>query len=464
MGPALQIFRKYNLGIFLVIFFGAFIGLISAKEDYFIYYVALLCLPCAFYFIKKPELSLAVLFNGFVFYLYLAYKYAGETSSLITTLFIAGLAIFYLAGGIFTVIKNRKELRLDKVDVLMLVFIFLMLVSFVICSKDNPSAFKKLLQAPLLIIAPYMGARLLISNKKAQSFVSLSMLISVVLFIPSFYEMFIGGGFSSGMGRFALAQFDKGTNPILFGATFAVALMIFMVRLIEKGKLDIKLLIGALISLFLLVMSGSRGPVISFIVAALFYYLISLNKMKTRTKILSAVAIITIVMGIIGTVPPQVISTYAYTFTSEAQESEVSSVFQRLTMWKQSIEEFKESPILGVGFGNSAGGIGYPHNIVLEIGAEFGSLGLLILLLIVYFTWQEASSQLKIRKDRDLNILLKTALLFFVYSLTEAMFSGQITNQTKLFISIGLIVSLYEINRGSAKEQPTDSGKNEGWG
>jgi hypothetical protein len=459
MGAIEQIFKKYHLGIFAIIFFGLFIGLISANQAYFKYYIALLCLPCALYLIKKPELSLAVLFNGFVFYLYLAFKYTGETSSLVTTLFIASLAIFYLAGGIFAVIKNRKEIRLDKVDALMFGFILLMFLSFIIYSKDNPAAYKKMLQAPLLMIAPYVGARLLISNKKVQSFVSLSLLIAVLLFLPSFYELFIGSGISSGMGRFALAQFDKGTNPILFGSTFAIALMIFMVRLIEKGKLDIKLLIGALISLFLLVMSGSRGPVISFIVAALFYYLISLSKMKMRTKILSAIAIITIVMGIIGTVPSQVIRTYAYTFTSEAQESEVSSVFQRLTMWKQSIEEFKENPILGVGFGNSAGGIGYPHNIVLEIAAEFGLIGLLIMLMTIYFTWQKAYFLLKISKDQEINTLLKTALLLLIFSVAEAMFSGQITNQTKLFISIGLIISLYEINNGRSEKQLTVSGK-----
>jgi len=114
-------------------------------------------------------------------------------------------------------------------------------------------------------------------------------------------------------------------------------------------------------------------------------------------------------------------------------------------MWEEGIKDFKENPIFGIGFGNSVGGLGFPHNIIIEIGVEFGILGLFLFLTLCYLTIEKAIKFIRDENNRDLNLLMKLSFVLFFYSLVEAMFSGYITNQTQLFMSMGLIGSLLRI-------------------
>ena len=120
-------------------------------------------------------------------------------------------------------------------------------------------------------------------------------------------------------------------------------------------------------------------------------------------------------------------------------------------MWRESINDFKANSILGVGIGNSVGGIGFPHYILLEVSAELGILGLLILIPMCYLTVKKAMAFIKKEEMRDLNILRRLSLTLFVYSLVKAIFSGYITNQTQLFMSMELVICLTKLKANNQR-------------
>jgi len=188
----------------------------------------------------------------------------------------------------------------------------------------------------------------------------------------------------------------------------------------------------------------------------MLFYLLIIGRLRFKTKVYAAILTALLILGAYKFISESTREFYQYTFTPEARLTEVSSVYQRVTMWEMAINDFKENPILGVGMGNSVGGGGFPHNIILEVSAELGILGLFIFLSMCYLTIKKAMRFIKREEKHELNLLMKLSLILFVYSLTEAMFSGYITNQTQLFMSMGLVVSVVSLTKLKANNQRRD--------
>ena len=438
--------------LLLLVLAGAIIGLIVAKENV-LFLALLLGLTFFTFFVKSPGLPLAIFFNGTFIYFYTVYKLGLETSSLMTGSFYAFLAISFLLSGVLLIAKRPQKFKLGAIDVLFICFFFLVFLSYFMFHTGSESAYKKITYAPLLVVAPYVGIRFLISEERIKKFFNYCVLVAAILIIPALYELFFNPIFAES-GRFSMYMLpERGDNPILFGITFAILLIILFVWMLEQRKF--KYLILMVPSMFLLFRSGSRGAVISFLVTMLFYLLI-IGRLRFKTKVYAAILTALLILGAYKFISESTREFYQYTFTPEARLTEVSSVYQRVTMWEMAINDFKENPILGVGMGNSVGGGGFPHNIILEVSAELGILGLFIFLSMCYLTIKKAMRFIKREEKQDLNLLMKLSLILFVYSLTEAMFSGYITNQTQLFMSMGLVVSVVSLTKLKANNQRRD--------
>jgi O-antigen ligase len=191
--------------------------------------------------------------------------------------------------------------------------------------------------------------------------------------------------------------------------------------------------------------------VVSFLVTMLFY-LLSVGGLKAKIKVYVAAFIAFLVVGSFSFIPDPTVSFYENAFTPEAQESR--SIRERMILMELALREFRDHPVLGVGMGNSSGGIGYPHNVLLEVAAEFGLLGLSVFLLLCYFTVRQAVRSIK--GNRDGNLLMRVALSLFIFSFVESMFSSNMGGNTLLFVSIGLVVAVAEMRK--TEEPPATSG------
>jgi len=444
MNSTLSIHKASTYKLLLPILVGGIlVGLVIAKENV-LFSGVLAGLALFIILIRRPELSLAILFNGTFIYFYSVYKLGFETNRLMTGGFYAFLAFSYILGGILLVAKRPQKFRLGSIDLLFICLFFLVFLSYFMFYTGSESTYKKIAYAPLLVIAPYFSIRFLTSEERIKKFFNYCVLVAVILITPAFYELFFNPIFA-GSGRFSMYMFEGGSNnPILFGITFAVLLIILFVWILEQRKLKSKYLILMIPSMFLLLRSGSRGAVISLFITMLFYILI-MGRLRLKTKVYAMVFIALLIWGAYQFIPESTAGFYQYTFSPEARVNPISSVYGRITIWKQAINDFKENPILGVGIGNSVGGSGFPHNIILEVSAELGILGLLILIPMCYLTVKKAIMFIKREKRQDLNLLMKLSLLLFIYFLAEAMVSGSITQQTQLFMSMGIIVSLVKL-------------------
>jgi len=84
-----------------------------------------------------------------------------------------------------------------------------------------------------------------------------------------------------------------------------------------------------------------------------------------------------------------------------------------------ALSAIKEKPIFGHGFGYTDSEFDYPHNIVLEIFAELGVIGLIISILLFAHRW-------KVMKTSKSKLLI-------LFSLFISLISGNISTNYFLF-------------------------------
>lgn len=413
-------------------------------------FVAVILLLLVFIlFLKNPEIALAIIFNGTLIYFYVVYKSGFQTNRILTGAFYGFLACSFLMGEVLLFSKELTNFRLSFVDILFFILFILFFLSYFAFSMDNDMAYKKVTYAPLLAVVPYFGSRFLLSEKRIKNFLKYSALIAIVLMPLAFYEHFFNPVLAQKT-RFSMYLFENTNlkdNPILFGSTYAVLLIIVLVRMLESGKFRVISIFLIVFSGYFILLSGSRGVVISLLTAIIFY-LFLISKIKPRTKIYASVLMLLIFFGFYKYLIPQRLANfYSYSISADALQDPGSSVHMRIIMWEQAICDFVENPITGIGTGNSNNKSGFPHNIVLEVAAEFGVLGLLIFIPLVYITVREAVVFLRNKQLSNSHMLMRLLLVLFIYFLTHAMFSGHMAKQSQLYITIGLIACLGNLCR-----------------
>ncbi|MHC4122153.1 MAG: O-antigen ligase family protein [Planctomycetota bacterium] len=233
-------------------------------------------------------------------------------------------------------------------------------------------------------------------------------------------------------------------NPILFGRTFATLLIIIFVSMFEHRRFTLINFVLIGLSMYLMLLSGSRGVIVS-VAVAIALYLSVFGKMSLKTKFIAVFFLLLLFFACYMFIPKKLKSFYQYSVSVAATQDATSSIQMRITKWERAICDFTESPLIGVGTGNSNNRSGRPHNILLELAAEFGILGLLIFIPLCSIVVVKAVVFLKNERLSNSHVLMKLLLVLFIYFLVHAMFSGYIANQTCLYMTIGLICSLMNL-------------------
>ncbi|MFN0084289.1 MAG: hypothetical protein ACKVX9_02770, partial [Blastocatellia bacterium] len=217
------------------------------------------------YLLDKPELALAVQFNGVALFLYAIYKLNLEPDSIVTGSFYALLAGAYLVGG-WRAMRGAGLFRLGRIDAMFMLLYAMFFVSYLLFSLNNPLAYRKVVYAPLLVIAPYFGMQMLATREQLRRFFYYAAAMTVLMIPPSFYELTANPLYAE-YGRFSIYIFeDKGNNPIQYGIAFSILLIILLFHLSARPRM-LALQIGLMLpAIYLLVRSGARGPLVSFVV------------------------------------------------------------------------------------------------------------------------------------------------------------------------------------------------------
>lgn len=210
----------------------------------------------------------------------------------------------------------------------------------------------------------------------------------------------------------------------------------------EKIKLSkVVYLILLIVFSAAIILSPSRGVLLSFmLVAILFFLKVLIDQGRSFKKSIFLFFLILLIptIGFLAFQKAQTVGLYVQRLTGTF-ESPV-----RMKYYHDAVESFVNNPLIGSGVGMFSyehGGEGhFPHNIFLEIAAEYGLLGIIVfgpfLIYLLYLA-------LKLIIIIPLSNILILIPLWFLIIFLDAMVSGSIANNRSiwLFGAIILIVS-----------------------
>ncbi|MFZ5517144.1 MAG: O-antigen ligase family protein [Candidatus Zhuqueibacterota bacterium] len=238
---------------------------------------------------------------------------------------------------------------------------------------------------------------------------------------------------------------SESVNPIFLSRSLGVSIICGIFLLVKSKQLYTKFLIllSYIILLPPMIWSGSRGPFIGVLVLALGFYFLQPAKPLSKKILISLVTLTSAVLLIIYTT--NTISTRI----SAPITQEASSAF-RVLAWLVAIQNFLSSPLIGIGTGSYLmeapwQNFIYPHNLILELACENGILGLILILLFIGQAIRYGLSNIRdyaaTNESSGLQLSV-VSICLFLFGLWNAMFSGDISNNSLVWFAGGLISAL----------------------
>jgi len=282
-----------------------------------------------------------------------------------------------LAGFLLPAVKG-KPIRFSLKPSDLWLFMFLMVLFGGSYLVPHPQG--GVTKAALFTVAvflPYVMARLFFKTYEQIrvfliTILSLAVGIAVLLITISMSPFYRGGRL----------QFLE-ANPIPTGTLLAVGLVIAAIGLIsgslKSGKSKAFHIAAIPLCLYGIFLSGVRGPLIAAIIGLASYFFTLLVQRPRVLAVVGTGAILLLMTfniwypHIVETVPN--IGGYSLQAITQGLSTQ-----QRLQRYQAAVEVFTQNPLLGAGTDGFAQltGLGYPHNILLEIVSENGLIGLIV--------------------------------------------------------------------------------------
>ncbi|MHB1405634.1 MAG: O-antigen ligase family protein [Desulfitobacteriaceae bacterium] len=400
--------------------------------------------------LKIPEMILAVYINGmFIATLLLTDTgipfFAGGSIFVVTVIGI-GWYVFKYVGW-----RDLWNIMTEPLSLLVLLIALDLALAYV---YSNHSSYGILKIVRYLSLNAFIFFSLIILGKdryRINSFLKFVLIFGVLYSLASVLGMLFG---------VPNAMYGW-NNRIWFSRSLGLTLILFYFFWGAGQKRKYVLL--ALTTLFFLAMmflNASRGPVIALYCALAAFELFDFTG-KTVSHRVAKILVITIVFYVIfwsGSALTKPLEDAAahnnqfITINDKFESDAGGTANQRILIWKYTLQEIKAHPLLGIGTGSfhmvypSTGNIYvYPHNLILEVWVEQGPIGLLLwLVLILYPTYLALRGLWTNSEGNEIYLL---GLVLLVYGLVNALLSGDITDNSYIFVAVGLIGSARILER-----------------
>ena len=233
-----------------------------------------------------------------------------------------------------------------------------------------------------------------------------------------------------------------------------ISSVVFLAYIIQNkllGKEILFVVLSSIQSIYLLklLQYGSRGPILSIALCAIFFIIVKYSPEKKSVSINNSKVTIYIVIGMIVFSQLKPILLFINDFLAERNiKAQIIEKTLRLLesndalngrdgIYEIAIRMFWESPFIGHGIStfDHYTGINYPHNLVIQLLFDGGLLLTIIFLCTVLFSLN------KWRKNCDSNMFYLLIFLFFV-SIPGAFASGDIWENERLWVYVGFSFSL----------------------
>jgi len=190
---------------------------------------------------------------------------------------------------------------------------------------------------------------------------------------------------------------------------------------------------------------NSRGPLIAFLLGAIFLSIFLLRKQKKRAIIL----LLPYTVFLFLILPKHYIFRHFLLFNTES-----TSLGVRIELWKVVLDHFEDWFLQGAGLFGFANYIeaksifgAYPHNIFLDIFAHCGIFGLFVFIWLIGYFFYKGFKLSKLQQDRSFQILIISSLAGLFVFIVNSLFSWSLINSRAMWFFGGLILSLVRIRR-----------------
>ncbi|MGB9862608.1 MAG: O-antigen ligase family protein [Candidatus Saccharicenans sp.] len=240
-----------------------------------------------------------------------------------------------------------------------------------------------------------------------------------------------------------------GSNYIALARAGGLGLLAIISFLLPKERSILKKLflwVMAGLQLFSALSAGARGPVLNLFLSLLVLLALS-TRFLPRLKLdllawrIGVIAlIIAIVIIILGQNLFSTLTIRMRILMTVLGDSAIS----RLDLYREAIRLWTNSPIWGGGPGHLGIAVQgedvrlYPHNIVLELGAETGLIGVLLFGSAICIAFSTGFAGLR-SSAGDARLTARYLLIAGLFTLLNAMVSGDINDNRLLFTMVGLL-------------------------
>jgi len=376
---------------------------------------------------------------------------------------------YYKADPRLSFIQRYIDLTLLFLLLSFLVFLYRLLRGFL--TQKVPAGFVKVAIFYLLLASCFLGGLLITQGEgygfdKAMRFVMLTgwaffgtaflitdylslrrfswaiVIISTVMAIDALSNY-------PGVGKVSFVT-ALGSNYIALaraGGFGLLANLAFLLPTERKLLIKLCLWITAVLQLWATLSAGARGPVLTLLLSFLVFFTLSVRGFphlkvdRFAWRLSIVVLVVVLLIGIVG-------QGFFPTLTFRMQVLLTGlgdSAVQRLNFYGEAIKLWASSPLWGVGIGGFATAVtgnvfarAYPHNIILELGAETGLLGVLFFVAMVWMAFSIGFAALR-NSGRFARATVRYLLVAGCFALLNAMVSGDINDNRMLFTLVGLL-------------------------
>lgn len=227
-------------------------------------------------------------------------------------------------------------------------------------------------------------------------------------------------------------------NMGYWGGTLFVMSLFYIAKEKNKMQKNIFGFISIIIALYVMLISGSRGPIIySFII--FYYFMLSTSAFSSIKKYVNVVLILTLILVLIDyTFLTDIIGLFNPTLeeriVSSITDQEVSG---RDKLYIIALNQFYSSPFFGDFFLLTSGHYKgeYPHNILLEALMTLGLFGAIPFFYLLIQTFKRVHLMIKINDNTTWICLL------FLVSFFKGLSTWNLYGNTLLWVSMAIILS-----------------------
>lgn len=358
---------------------------------------------------------------------------------------------------LYRILKKPSTIKItQEFGIVAVLFLLLVacLVGSLLYSESTRYGLDKTLQFIVLTSWAFFGAGFLISDLfslKRFSWAIVAIAVAMALDALAKYP---------GVGQIGIVRALEGTGVALARVTGLGLLTIVAFLLPTSRTLLMKLVLLniAVLQLFGALIAGARGPVIALIPSLALFFVLSIGGVFPFIRIeryaLRLSVVMFCVLVILGIFGRDLFATLGFRMQVLIHGGGTSAL-TRLAFYREALDLWARSPIWGNGVGEFAIVVRgqdvpvYPHNIILELGAETGLIGVLVFitLLIVAF----AKPVINLSAQRGITkTVTRYLLVACCFVLLNTMVSGDINGNRILFTWIALVASASRFQKNEA--------------